>query len=235
MCIRDREKYDWRKNPFHNFNHGFTVMNSTYIFVKTLKMEDIFDSKYKFALILSALCHDIDHTGKTNMFEVNSLSQIALEYHDKSVLEQHHAATTFFILRDQRYNILENLDDEQFIQIRKLIIQNILATDMRQHFDLVKQFEHLVKIYSQNKSHLGDTEENKGVLSSFLIHTADLTGPAKQWEVAQTWSRKVAQEFSNQVVEEAKLEIPVTQYMICLLYTSPSPRDRQKSRMPSSA
>ena len=25
------------------------------------------------------------------------------------------------------------------------------------------------------------------------------------------------------------------QYMVCLLYTSPSPRDRQKSRMPSSA
>ena len=25
------------------------------------------------------------------------------------------------------------------------------------------------------------------------------------------------------------------QYWICLLYTSPSPRDRQKSRMPSSA
>ena len=28
---------------------------------------------------------------------------------------------------------------------------------------------------------------------------------------------------------------PVADYMICLLYTSPSPRDRQKSRMPSSA
>ena len=27
----------------------------------------------------------------------------------------------------------------------------------------------------------------------------------------------------------------VEQSMICLLYTSPSPRDRQKSRMPSSA
>ena len=27
----------------------------------------------------------------------------------------------------------------------------------------------------------------------------------------------------------------VTQYPPCLLYTSPSPRDRQKSRMPSSA
>ena len=29
--------------------------------------------------------------------------------------------------------------------------------------------------------------------------------------------------------------ISVVPYMICLLYTSPSPRDRQKSRMPSSA
>ena len=34
-----------------------------------------------------------------------------------------------------------------------------------------------------------------------------------------------------QVVEKVKNGIPIT----CLLYTSPSPRDRQKSRMPSSA
>ena len=34
--------------------------------------------------------------------------------------------------------------------------------------------------------------------------------------------------------EEKYLELE-RQYEICLLYTSPSPRDRQKSRMPSSA
>ena len=28
---------------------------------------------------------------------------------------------------------------------------------------------------------------------------------------------------------------PLIQYVICLLYTSPSPRDRTRSRMPSSA
>ena len=35
----------------------------------------------------------------------------------------------------------------------------------------------------------------------------------------------------------ADVEIPdyLGEYKICLLYTSPSPRDRQKSRMPSSA
>ena len=31
------------------------------------------------------------------------------------------------------------------------------------------------------------------------------------------------------------LDVPSEQWVACLLYTSPSPRDRQKSRMPSSA
>ena len=37
----------------------------------------------------------------------------------------------------------------------------------------------------------------------------------------------------EQVVQGAQFESAVA--MACLLYTSPSPRDRQKSRMPSSA
>ena len=35
--------------------------------------------------------------------------------------------------------------------------------------------------------------------------------------------------------DEAKAGQNVTVHYTCLLYTSPSPRDRQKSRMPSSA
>ena len=41
-------------------------------------------------------------------------------------------------------------------------------------------------------------------------------------------------DMRNNPIEELD-EIPVTRSQICLLYTSPSPRDRQKSRMPSSA
>ena len=43
----------------------------------------------------------------------------------------------------------------------------------------------------------------------------------------------------NRIVEiettESKMKVNMAQLMTCLLYTSPSPRDRQKSRMPSSA
>lgn len=41
----------------------------------------------KFAVIIGALCHDVAHTGRTNVFEMNSLSSLAIRYHDKSVLE----------------------------------------------------------------------------------------------------------------------------------------------------
>ena len=48
-------------------------------------------------------------------------------------------------------------------------------------------------------------------------------------------------ETKNQLFEkdllEASVQKPIDQeqFMICLLYTSPSPRDRTRSRMPSSA
>ena len=42
--------------------------------------------------------------------------------------------------------------------------------------------------------------------------------------------------FAQDAGNFAQEEIPlVIQEYLCLLYTSPSPRDRQKSRMPSSA
>ena len=44
-------------------------------------------------------------------------------------------------------------------------------------------------------------------------------------EIQGFWERKGTIQFIN--------DIPVD--TLCLLYTSPSPRDRQKSRMPSSA
>ena len=49
------------------------------------------------------------------------------------------------------------------------------------------------------------------------------------------WFNKIVN-WLKDVLEEygIKLNI-VNEYGTCLLYTSPSPRDRQKSRMPSSA
>eukprot|EP01017_Pseudomicrothorax_dubius_P013478 TRINITY_DN15952_c0_g1_i2.p1 TRINITY_DN15952_c0_g1~~TRINITY_DN15952_c0_g1_i2.p1 ORF type:complete len:121 (-),score=19.98 TRINITY_DN15952_c0_g1_i2:10-372(-) len=41
--------------------------------------------------------------------------------------------------------------------------------------------------------------------------------------------------FSQEFLETTSLKPSLGMFKYCLLYTSPSPRDRQKSRMPSSA
>ena len=53
--------------------------------------------------------------------------------------------------------------------------------------------------------------------------------------------KKLTTEVLKQLLADNNIVIPSTTkgktelFLICLLYTSPSPRDRQKSRMPSSA
>ena len=43
------------------------------------------------------------------------------------------------------------------------------------------------------------------------------------------------QDYAPEVLESFVNKHPGNDYWVCLLYTSPSPRDRTRSRMPSSA
>lgn len=45
--------------------------------------------------LIAAAVHDIDHPGRSSAFLCNSGSPLAILYNDSSVLESHHAATTF--------------------------------------------------------------------------------------------------------------------------------------------
>ena len=70
------------------------------------------------------------------------------------------------------------------------------------------------------------------------IQQMNETGEKK---ILKTWSRSstIFPDFVGHTfaVHDGRKHVPVyvTEDMVCLLYTSPSPRDRQKSRMPSSA
>ena len=71
-------------------------------------------------------------------------------------------------------------------------------------------------------------------IQALLIETDDLSGAgqAKLEELAAAISE--FRRAGKKVVAHGSYFLQ-SQYYLCLLYTSPSPRDRQKSRMPSSA
>ena len=51
-----------------------------------------------FTTMISGAAHDMDHPGTNNVFETKTRSKLALLYNDNAILENHHAASFFFLL-----------------------------------------------------------------------------------------------------------------------------------------
>lgn len=77
----------YRNLSYHNFEHSFVFMHCIYCILK--RYGERFDMVEKLALLLGALCHDIDHPGYTNTFLKLSNHPLATLY-DDSFLENHH-------------------------------------------------------------------------------------------------------------------------------------------------
>jgi hypothetical protein len=50
------------------------------------------------------------------------------------------------IITDEKFNIFKNCADDFFPRLRKDMIRNILYTDIKKHFTLLKDFENAMKL-----------------------------------------------------------------------------------------
>ncbi len=70
----------------------------------------------------------------------HSLTQAVL-YNDRSVLENHHASLCLEpVSFPARVQLLCSLDHVEFKRFRFLVIEAILATDLKKHFDFLAEF-----------------------------------------------------------------------------------------------
>lgn len=191
--------YKRNKNPFHNFSHAVSVCHAGFYLIKKYpKFSSLLTDHQKFGFIISCLGHDLDHRGLTNNFEIATQSELAIRYHDMSPLEQHHAAILFSILSVKGSNVMHDIKGDQWRTLKKSMIENILATDMKSHFSMLTKFKtHLL----ENKS-FGETpcpEADRQLITDHFIHYCDLSGSFKNFGIASRWSKLVNMEFSRQV------------------------------------
>jgi GAF domain-containing protein len=203
-----RRKYNER-NPFHNWRHGFSVFHFSYIMVKRTHVGEWLQENDVICLLLSSLMHDVDHPGNTNTYEVNKESRLALLHNDIAVLENHHAYTTFLILRDKRCDLFKNLKRQQRQAMRTSIIEAILATDMTVHFEACRK---LGGRDPSNPFNAADARERQQVVNT-LIHTADLSGQVWPLSVSAKWEAAITEEFKAQAAKEERDGLPVAPFM----------------------
>ncbi|XP_061466286.1 cGMP-inhibited 3',5'-cyclic phosphodiesterase 3B isoform X2 [Rhineura floridana] len=165
------------------------------------------------ALYVAAAMHDYDHPGRTNAFLVATNASQAVLYNDRSVLENHHAASAwslFLSLPD--YNFLPNLDHVQFKRFRFLVIEAILATDLKKHFDFLAEFN--TKVNDVNGHGIEwSNESDRLLVCQICIKLADINGPAKVRDLHLKWTEGIVNEFYEQGDEEASLGLPISPFM----------------------
>lgn len=136
--------YDKRGNYFHNFNHGLAVLQCSYYFMTQTSAGKYFGSLGKLAMLFAALMHDVDHTGFTNIYEMNLISELAIIYNDQSILENHHCATAFRLVSKPKNRIFDHIDKYYYARVRSIVIKGILSTDVTKHFALLNDFKVLL-------------------------------------------------------------------------------------------
>merc|ERR1712232_238265 len=73
--FHDLAKKGYHDNPYHNYIHGADVVASVHRLMMTLRCGDWLSEIDMYALLVSALCHDIGHPGKTTPFLVATMHQ----------------------------------------------------------------------------------------------------------------------------------------------------------------
>lgn len=197
--------------PFHNFRHALSTLHYAFKLMTSTGCIKVLNQESQFAILVAALCHDCDHRGCNNAFEIMTRSELALRYNDNAPLESHHCARTFETALGQstkagNCNIFSGLNRETFVTVRQLIIAGILSTDMKHHGD------HVALIQSFRLRDCEDKEQSQFLVELFL-HSADISNPFMPMDISRRWATLVAEEFTLQVTKERELGLPVTTFM----------------------
>ncbi|XP_006610890.1 high affinity cGMP-specific 3',5'-cyclic phosphodiesterase 9A [Apis dorsata] len=208
---------NYNEVPFHNFRHCFCVAQMMYAISWAVDLPSRIGDLEVFILIVSCICHDLDHPGYNNIYQINARTELALRYNDISPLENHHCSVAFRVLEAPECNILASLDNPTYRVVREGIIRCILATDMARHNEILGQFTDIIPEFDySSKAHIN-------LLSMILIKVADISNEARPMEVAEPWLDRLLQEFFKQSDAEKLEGLPVTPFM-----------DRDKVTKPSS-
>lgn len=197
-------------NPYHTFRHVIDVSQSCACIVREFNASVWLGDLDSFALYVSAIVHDLEHPGTNNPYQVNASTPLAIRYNDISVLENHHCAKAFEVFMHPRCNITQSFQLDQKKHLRKTIISLVLTTDMTNHFPLRGELDSVITRNMVNGIPAKLDEKDTLVVLKCILHTSDISNPARPWDISKKWSDLVIQEFFEQGDREKKEGLPVS-------------------------
>ena len=215
---------------YHNNIHGADVTQTICLFFLNSNAEKMFQTTVLdlLSIFIAALGHDIGHPGLTNNFQINASTELAITYNDSSCLENYHCSRLFTIIKKDETNIFEKLSINDYKDIRKRMISEILATDMFYHKKVITMIQTKISQIKNDKFEFmsNDKESIKNeqqYLLDFFIHSADLAHNTKLFNISLKWVELLSEEFWLQGDKEKSMGLSIS--FLC---------DRKSANVPSS-
>jgi hypothetical protein len=227
--------------PYHNELHGADVCQTLFSWFNFTGIAKTFELTYidLISAYTAALVHDFRHPGFNNTYLLNTRSDLAITYNDKSILENFHVSESFKVILKEDCNIFCDFTNEEFNDIRKRMIEAILCTDMSCHFQTVsilkgkmdyldiKEGKNIGRLISNDEKDPNKAAElmykDQQLIINYFVHCADISHNVKDWSISEKWSNLIYEEFFNQGDVEKSKNLKVS--MFC---------DREKTNIPDS-
>jgi class 3 adenylate cyclase len=216
--------------PFHNFEHAsHVIMSATKLMKRIMSPEGIdcsvdgivnekeqqlfraerihevtyglsSDPLALFAVVFSALIHDVDHTGLTNKELVDMQAPVALAYRQQSVAEQNSVAVAWAALMQDEYADLRSCiytSDGERARFRELVVDAVLATDIadKELGTLRKNRweQAFAETRCQETSQI-DKDRKATIVLEHILQASDVCHTMQHWHTYQKFNSRLFEE-----------------------------------------
>ena len=212
----------YRDNPFHNFEHACHVTLTVDKFLKRIVSPDLeieqstshgaamaqlhdythgitSDPLTLFAIVFSALIHDVDHRGISNTRLIEEEPTMAEHYKYQSIAEQNSVDLSWNLLMSKNFaNLCACIFDNQQSELkrfRQVVINVVLATDI---FD--KNLNDLRKNRWEkafNGAQVGDDGNGlkATIVIEHIIQASDVAHTMQHWHIYRKWNHRLFKEL----------------------------------------
>jgi hypothetical protein len=159
------------------------------------------DPLTQFAVVLSALVHDVDHTGVPNATLVKENSKISALYKGKSVAEQNSVDLSWDLLMDESYVDLRAAiygTAAELKRFRQLVVNTVMATDIMDKDLKALRNDRWDKAFegSDSEENARDVVNRKAtIVIEHIIQASDVAHTMQHWHIYRKWNERLFQEM----------------------------------------
>eukprot|EP00668_Euglena_longa_P033633 GGOE01043232.1.p1 GENE.GGOE01043232.1~~GGOE01043232.1.p1 ORF type:complete len:617 (+),score=214.56 GGOE01043232.1:56-1906(+) len=200
----------YHPNHYHNNVHAADVVQCLHYLLGPAGLQESISLQPVdlLAAILSASIHDYDHPGFNNNFHVKTQAYLAILYNDRSVLENHHLASVFELVKNPKYNVFARLPWDVFKDLRDTMTEMVLATDMGMHGQVTQRFKARL-----TEDRAWDNKADQRLALSVALKMADISNCCRPLKIYSRWSQCITKEFYLQGDAERTLGLAVSPFM----------------------